>query len=74
VELHKPFLIFIDNFNSIGAYLSRLNKSFNEVVGSAQSRLLLQGRCFAEISGQDGETKLSDAIDVEVREIQAAVG
>ena len=74
VELNKRFLIFIDKFNSIGANLSRLNKSFNEAVGSAQSRLLPQGRRFAEIAGQNGEENLSDAIDVEVREIQAGEG
>jgi len=48
-----------------------LNKSFNEAVGSAQSRLLPQGRRFAEIAGQNGQANLSDAIDEEVREIQA---
>ena len=74
VELNKRFLIFIDKFNSIGANLSRLNKSFNEAVGSAQSRLLPQGRRFAEMAGQDSETNLSDAIDEEVREIQAGEG
>ncbi len=74
VELNKRFLIFIDKFNSIGENLSRLNKSFNEAVGSAQSRLLPQGRRFAEIAGQNGEVNLSDAIDEEVREIQAGEG
>ncbi len=71
VELHQWFLIFIEKFNSIGANLSRLNKCFNEAVGSAQSRMLPQGRRFAEIAGQNGEENLSDAIDDEVREIQA---
>ncbi|WP_255327645.1 MULTISPECIES: DNA recombination protein RmuC [unclassified Prochlorococcus] len=74
VELNKRFLIFIDKFNSIGANLSRLNKSFNEAVGSAQRRLLPQGRRFAEIAGQNGEANLSDAIDEEVREIQVGEG
>ena len=55
VELHKRFSIFIDNFNDIGSQLSSLNKSFQLVVGSAQNRLLPQGRRFAELAGQNGE-------------------
>ena len=71
VALHKRFSIFIDKFNDIGTQLGRLNKSFNAAVGSAQSRLLPQGRRFAELAGQSGEMDLSDQIDEVVREIQA---
>ncbi|MDA0258846.1 MAG: DNA recombination protein RmuC [Cyanobacteria bacterium] len=71
VELHKRFSIFIDKFNDIGSNLNRLNKSFNAAVGSAQSRLLPQGRRFAELAGQNGEIDLTDQIDEVVREIQA---
>ena len=48
-----------------------MNNSFNAAVGSAQSRLLPQGRRFAELAGQSGEIDLSDQIDEVVREIQA---
>jgi len=65
------FLILLDKFNDIGNNLTRLNKSFNAAVGSAQSRLLPQGRRFAELAGQSGEIDLSDQIDEVVREIQA---
>ena len=71
VELHKRFATFIGKFNDIGNNLTRLNKSFNAAVGSAQSRLLPQGRRFAELAGQNGEIDLSDQIDEVVREIQA---
>ena len=71
VELHKRFSIFIDKFNDIGNNLTRLNKRFNAAVGSAQSRLLPQGRRFAELAGQNGEIDMSDKIDEVVREIQA---
>ena len=71
VELHKRFSTFIDKFNDIGNNLTRLNKSFNAAVGSAQSRLLPQGRRFAELAGQSGEIDVSDQIDEVVREIQA---
>ena len=70
VELHKRFSTFIDKFNDIGNQLNRLNKSFNAAVGSAQSRLLPQGRRFAELAGQNGEIDVSDQIDEVVREIQ----
>ena len=70
VELHKRFSTFIDKFNDIGNNLTRLNKSFNAAVGSAQSRLLPQGRRFAELAGQNEEIDLSDQIDEVVREIQ----
>ena len=65
------FSIFLDKFNDIGNNLTRLNKSFNAAVGSAQSRFLPQGRRFAELAGQNGEIDLSDQIDEVVREIQA---
>ena len=74
VELHKRFSVFIDKFNDIGSNLNRLNKSFNAAVGSAQSRLLPQGRRFAELAGQSGEIEVSDQIDEVVREIQAGDG
>ena len=70
VELHKRFLTFVDKFNAVGSNLARLNKSYNEAVGSAQSRLIPQGRRFSELAGQGGEAKLNDAIDSVVREIQ----
>ena len=71
VELHKRLSTFIDKFNDIGNNISRLNKSFNAAVGSAQSRLLPQGRRFAELAGQSSEIDLTDQIDEVVREIQA---
>ena len=63
--------VFVDKVNDIGNNLTRLNKSFNAAVGSAQSRLLPQGRHFAELAGQSGEMDVSDQIDEMVREIQA---
>ena len=69
--MKKIATTFIDKFNDIGSQLNRLNKSFNAAVGSAQSRLLPQGRRFAELAGQNGEMDVSDPIDEVVREIQA---
>jgi len=69
VELHKRFLTFVDKFNAIGSNLSRLNKSYNDAVGSAQSRLLPQGRRFAEMAGQQAEPKLPESVEEAVREL-----
>ena len=74
VELHKRFLIFVDKFNAIGSNLARLNKSYNDAVGSAQSRLLPQGRRFAEMAGQQAEPKLPDPVDESVRELSTGEG
>ena len=43
------FSIFLDKFNDIGNNLNRSNKICHAAVGSAQSRLLPQDRCFAEL-------------------------
>ena len=71
VELHKRFSTFINKFNDISSQLYRLNNSFNAAVSSARSRLLPQGRRFAERAGQNGEMDVSDQFDEVVREIQA---
>ena len=69
VELHKRFLTFVDKFNAIGSNLARLNKSYNDAVGSAQSRLLPQGRRFAELAGQQTDAKVPEAVEESVREL-----
>lgn len=69
VELHKRFVTFVEKFNAVGSNLSRLNKSFNDAVGSAQGRLLPQGRRFAELAGQQTEPKIPDAIEESVRDL-----
>ncbi len=69
VELHKRFLTFVDKFNAIGSNLARLNKSYNDAVGSAQSRLLPQGRRFAELAGQQAEAKTPETVEEGVREL-----
>ena len=69
VELHKRFIIFVDKLNAVGVNLSRINKSFNDAVGSAQSRLLPQGRRFAELAGQQSEPKMPEPVEDSVREL-----
>lgn len=69
-ELYKKFAIFTDKFNSIGTHLAKLNKSFNEAVGSYERRLLPHGRKIGELSGQSQNLSLTDVIDSNVREVQ----
>ena len=71
VELYKRFSKFTDYFNAIGSNISSLNRSFNEAVGSYQSRLMPQGKRFAEITGQNSDLKLTDGIEASVRKIKA---
>ena len=71
VELHKRFLTFVDKFNAIGSNLARLNKSYNDAVGSAQGRLLPQGRRFAELAGQQADAKAPETVEESVRELLA---
>lgn len=69
IELHKRFVTFADKFNAVGSNLARLNKSFNDAVGSAQSRLMPQGRRFAQMAGQQNEPQFPEAIEETVREL-----
>ncbi len=68
IELYKRFSIFTEKFNAIGSSLLRLNKSFNEAVGSYEKRLIPQGKKFAEMSGQNNELNLTDLIQSNVKE------
>ncbi len=71
VELYKRFSRFTDRFNTIGTNITRLNKSFNDAVGTYERSLLPQGRRFAEMAGQNFDIKLTDGIEGSVRELKA---
>ena len=68
VELYKRFSRFTEKFNTIGTSLSRLNKSFNEAVGSYEKRLMPQGKKFAKLSGQNYKLSMIEEIQVNVKE------
>lgn len=74
VELYKRFLVFADKPNTVGTSLSRLNRSFNDAVGSAQSRWLPQGRRFAELAGQNSEPRIPEVVEDSVRELISGEG
>ena len=71
-ELYKRFITFTDKFNAVGSNLSRLNKAFNDAVGSYERRLMPQGRKFAELAGQNPDISLIDSVDSSVRDLQAS--
>jgi DNA recombination protein RmuC len=71
-ELYKRFVTFTDKFNSVGSNLNRLNKAFNDAVGSYERRLIPQGRKFAELAGQNPDITLTDSVDSAVRELQSS--
>ena len=70
VELYKRFSRFTDRFNSVGINITRLNKSFNDAVGTYERSLLPQGRRFAEMAGQNSDLNLTDGIEGAVRELK----
>jgi len=70
VELSKRFSHFIEKFNSVGSNITRLNKSFNDAVGSFERRLLPQGKRFVEMSGQNTELDLTEKVDMKVKELK----
>ena len=72
IELSKRFSNFIEKFNLIGSNITRLNKSFNDAVGSFERRLMPQGKRFAEISGQNTELNLTEEVDIKVKELKSS--
>ena len=72
IELSKRFSNFIEKFNSIGSNITRLNKSFNDAVGSFERRLMPQGKRFAEMSGQNSELNLTEEVDIKVKELKTS--
>ena len=70
IELSKRFSHFIEKFNSVGSSITRLNKSFNDAVGSFERRLLPQGKRFAEMSGQNVQLSINEKVDIKVKEIK----
>lgn len=48
-ELHKRLLTFMDHYKEVGTRLNRAVETFNKSVGSYDSRVLPQGRRFAEM-------------------------
>ncbi len=65
-ELHKRMLTFMDHYKDVGARLNRAVETFNRSVGSFDSRVLPQGRRFAEMV-TDKKEELPQPLQIENR-------
>ena len=63
-ELHKRMLTFMDHYKDVGARLNRAVETFNRSVGSFDSRVLPQGRRFAEMV-TDKKEELPQPLQIE---------
>jgi len=71
-ELYSRVNIFIGYIESMGKHINNLIKSFNNAVGSIESRLLPQMRRFDELGAGDGKgTKKVEKIDEKPAELKS---
>jgi DNA recombination protein RmuC len=73
-ELHDRIVVMRDHFARIGAALGGAVKSFNDAVGSFQSRVMPAARRFRELGvvGKD-ELRETETVDTVPREISTAI-
>ena len=63
-EMHKRMLNFISHYQNVGRELNRAVTAFNRSVGSFDSRVVPQGRQFAQLVTGDGDSfRLPEKID-----------
>jgi len=67
IELHKRFVKFADYYAKTGLRLRQLNESYNESVGSFNSKLLKQAEKFTELGGFEMKQTALDTIESSVR-------
>jgi DNA recombination protein RmuC len=67
IELHKRFIKFADYYAKTGLRLRQLNESYNESVGSFNSKLLKQAEKFTELGGFDIKQTPLESIESSVR-------
>lgn len=67
IELHKRFTRFTDYYAKIGLRLRQLNESYNDSVGSFNSKLLKQAEKFAELGGFENKQTVLETIESSVR-------
>lgn len=65
-ELHRRLMTFMDHFKDVGTRLNRAVETFNKSVGSYDSRVLPQGRRFAEMV-TDKKEELPQPLQIENR-------
>ena len=67
IELHKRFIKFADYYAKTGLRLRQLNESYNESVGSFNSKLLKQAEKFTELGGFEIKQTPLESIESSVR-------
>ncbi|MGO9264203.1 MAG: DNA recombination protein RmuC [Candidatus Binataceae bacterium] len=74
-ELHDRIVVMRDHFAKVGTSLGGAVKSFNDAVGSFQSRVMPAARRFREL-GVVGKDEIRDAepVDLLPREVSASAG
>jgi DNA recombination protein RmuC len=72
IELNRRFIKFADFYTKVGLRLRQLNETYNESVGSFNSKLLKQAEKFGELGGFEMKQSSVDIIEAAVRLPQGA--
>lgn len=74
-ELHKRMMTFVSRYHKVGQDLGRAVKSYNDSIATLDTRVVPQGRKFAELATRDADNfNVPQAIEAEVRESRYALG
>jgi DNA anti-recombination protein RmuC len=67
IELNRRFIKFADFYAKVGLRLRQLNETYNESVGSFNSKLLKQAEKFGELGGFEMKQSSVEIIEAAVR-------
>ena len=74
-EMHKRMMTFVGHYQQVGNDLRRAVRSYNDSIGSLDSRVVPWGRRFAELATRDADNfNVPQAIEAEVRDSRHALG
>ena len=71
-ELHSRMAILVDKISKVGETIERSVKSYNELVGSVESRVLPQARKFKELGAGDAGVNVATPAQIETSTRQIA--
>jgi DNA recombination protein RmuC len=71
-ELHSRMAILVDKISKVGESIERSVKSYNELVGSVESRVLPQARKFKELGAGDAGVTVATPPQIETSTRQLA--
>lgn len=70
-EMYDRLAVLCGHFESVGLNLTRAVKSYNDAVGSLESRVMVSAKKFGELGVVTKEVDVLPAIDTTVRELQS---